>query len=905
MVKHFITAVIAAMMAACVVPARADTDLALDKMCPATNFEKYFLNTSVTEMTPDDSSVDYPWDTYWCLLDGATTVIPAEQSAGLATVTKYAAGEGNFAPELRPALYSNDVSNTKYLSISTAGETLFRTVLPYGYFDGTGSFSRTHYGTDDPPYLSSVSLDAVDGKTLYFDTMVEFIATPEYQPLDGDEKIQIYLHEDETSGETNIVVVSGYMGPSDTEVQIVTNRITSVDVADGSWHRVTIVAEEGEAGPEGMLTTFFTLYLDSTVRLKTSDGTWKFMSLARSGGVTLRGIGFRGTGSIDDIVITDENPLPEIPAVQVPVTFGEHITSVTVYDQTFTSSPGTYNAQSEDEKFKKQSITAEMDDGWIPYIQHNGEEIRLDRLPAKTTAAALIAEGGIILSAKEYTVTVNGVGYISLFDASYSMTKDSATYEVVLQGDQDMSQNDDYCMFMSGKVIIDLNGYSIYADADTIGTVLYINGADVTIINSYTSERSYIYGGAECAIFNNSGSLTLGTGDSSADEFTIGNGNSTGYIFVIKGALQVLGGWYKNVPTYDGVDEVPPEEYAPFGYSLQQTVTSDPYYELAPALYMQLDETEVLTYTGAALAPTRYVYFGERLLNKSDYTVSYTDVNGDPVSAVIDAGDYTITASGLGDYEGYGCSADFTVNPASIADATVTFTPEQGVYTGTDATPEVTVTLELEGKDVTLVADTDYTLAWNPAEVVTRGRYTLTVTGIGNFTGTVKAYFTVGEKTTDPATVDGVEYDTPDDVLAAANSTTLMAFPDSWEVDTATATITYGGATATFPEYYDLVAVEDGYALVLNELALPDYTEETPLAVEDDAFVVSITGDSQYTTLWYRLEQYDPIDADDPCAVSDWVEGKAGETLSIARPTDATRGFYRIAVTDVPDKELP
>ena len=149
----------------------------------------------------------------------------------------------------------------------------------------------------------------------------------------------------------------------------------------------------------------------------------------------------------------------------------------------------------------------------------------------------------------------------------------------------------------------------------------------------------------------------------------------------------------------------------------------------------------------------------------------------------------------------------------------------------------------------------------------------------------------------------------PDSVVEAANSASrLIVFPDTWEVDADANTISYGGATASFPEYYDLVAVDGGYVLELNDLALPAVSEvrddvagttRRPVAVEDDAFVVAITLDSQFPGLWYRLEQYDPIDADEPCLVGDWVRGQSGTSLSIDRDEDDDSGFYRIGVTDV------
>lgn len=84
-------------------------------------------------------------------------------------------------------------------------------------------------------------------------------------------------------------------------------------------------------------------------------------------------------------------------------------------------------------------------------------------------------------------------------------------------------------------------------------------------------------------------------------------------------------------------------------------------------------------------------------------------------------------------------STTFKINPASISYATVTFDPENGTYTGSAYTPNVTVTFN----GATLVEDRDYTLSWDKSDITNADTYTVTVTGEGNFEGTTERTFTI------------------------------------------------------------------------------------------------------------------------------------------------------------------
>lgn len=92
-----------------------------------------------------------------------------------------------------------------------------------------------------------------------------------------------------------------------------------------------------------------------------------------------------------------------------------------------------------------------------------------------------------------------------------------------------------------------------------------------------------------------------------------------------------------------------------------------------------------------------------------------------------------------------------TIVPRNLNSATVTFDNTKYVYTGQPIVPEVTV--ELSGK--TLVRDVDYTVTCS--DNINPGTANLTITGKGNYTGSINTSFVVERVYTLSMTIDGVE----------------------------------------------------------------------------------------------------------------------------------------------------
>ncbi|MCI9004820.1 MAG: leucine-rich repeat protein, partial [Lachnospiraceae bacterium] len=149
---------------------------------------------------------------------------------------------------------------------------------------------------------------------------------------------------------------------------------------------------------------------------------------------------------------------------------------------------------------------------------------------------------------------------------------------------------------------------------------------------------------------------------------------------------------------------------------------------------VSLEETSY-TYDGSAKTPAVTVTLnGKTLVLNTDYSVSYNNN--------IEVGTADVSISGMGNYTS-SVTAHFTITKAvevvkaDISKATVTLEETSYTYDGSAKTPAVTV--NLDGK--TLVLNTDYSVSYsNNIEV---GTADVSISGMGNYTGSATAHFTI------------------------------------------------------------------------------------------------------------------------------------------------------------------
>ncbi|WP_143040111.1 beta strand repeat-containing protein [Xylanibacter ruminicola] len=224
------------------------------------------------------------------------------------------------------------------------------------------------------------------------------------------------------------------------------------------------------------------------------------------------------------------------------------------------------------------------------------------------------------------------------------------------------------------------------------------------------------------------------------------------------------------------------------------------------------------TWTGSGLTPVITVKDGEtELIKNTDYTVTA------PSGTIQDAGDYTYTISGVGNYSGEK-AATFTISPKAVTNDGITIAAiADKTYTGSAIEPGVTV----NDGEKTLTLGTDYTIGYSAN--VNVGTATATITGKGNYSGEKAATFTIIPKavTNDGITIAAIDVQTytgsaiePEvTVTDGEKNLTLgtdyeVAYSNNISAGTATVTITgqgnyKGETTATFTIAQKAVTSDD------------------------------------------------------------------------------------------------
>ena len=162
--------------------------------------------------------------------------------------------------------------------------------------------------------------------------------------------------------------------------------------------------------------------------------------------------------------------------------------------------------------------------------------------------------------------------------------------------------------------------------------------------------------------------------------------------------------------------------------TLNFTITPKPISECTTTL-----SATTYTYDGTAKTPTVTVKNGTKtLVSGTDYNVAYSNNTK--------AGTATVTVTGKGNYSGT-LSKAYTISKDAISSCTVTLSATSYTYSGSAKKPTVTV----KDGTKTLVSGTDYTVAYS--NNTKAGTATVTVTGKGNYSGTLKKTFTIKAKT--------------------------------------------------------------------------------------------------------------------------------------------------------------
>lgn len=200
-----------------------------------------------------------------------------------------------------------------------------------------------------------------------------------------------------------------------------------------------------------------------------------------------------------------------------------------------------------------------------------------------------------------------------------------------------------------------------------------------------------------------------------------------------------------------------------------------------------ISEISDCTFTGGQNTPVPTVTYGSVTLTRNtDYTLTYSDH--------VNAGTATVTVTGKGNYNGTR-TISFTIDPASISSCTLNSVAGH-TYTGNAIEPEVRIRNSVRY----LVSGQDYTVSY--ANNINVGTANVTVTGTGNYTGTLETTFSIYKKSVASLTVSeipdqaytGNKVEPSITITDADNSRTLV--PGTDYTVTYTGNISIGRASA-------------------------------------------------------------------------------------------------------------
>lgn len=273
------------------------------------SFESY--NGGETNLTgksdiPDPGSID----------DGMYFLFEGDSDSSVVTNAGAAFTEKTTA-------YFNGTSNQKFLALDTEGGTLWRSI--------------NTLGTDELGTAKSVASTGT-----YLDTLVQFTVTEDEEPEVGaSDKLAIWLGV-ETNGVgevigTNLLVKAAVV--DDLGGTTATTFTLNSEVIPGNWYRLTVKAitdiTDGEMIPgfqiyiDGVLATSTTPTLTSEyLEVLDSDSHYDdlvagkyFASLVKMSALSLQGVGFKGTGAVDEIVWTDDPNTISAATIEFTLTY--------------------------------------------------------------------------------------------------------------------------------------------------------------------------------------------------------------------------------------------------------------------------------------------------------------------------------------------------------------------------------------------------------------------------------------------------------------------------------------------------------------------------------------------------------------------------------------------------------
>ena len=294
----------------------------------AISFEGYtagfqFTNGQAEKDENGEDNPDSPFFLYFGDQDGSSV--------------KAFGGENAVAPAIRrPLAFANASPNANYLDLSTEGGILWRSISKTIQDSGTNKLGTAQAVADG----------------IYLDTLVQFTPTEDggTPELTDEDKLAIWLNVDSstTPATTNLMVRAAVIAMDYTPTAT-TFTITNKAVVAGMWYRLTVKAIpdicEGDGIPAFQikldgdvlmsdtptLASDYLAYMqDTEYETELNNGALFASLMGFDDSPTLTAVGFKGSGALDDIVWTTEDPFAGGSGGDYQVTIGDAVVPITL-----------------------------------------------------------------------------------------------------------------------------------------------------------------------------------------------------------------------------------------------------------------------------------------------------------------------------------------------------------------------------------------------------------------------------------------------------------------------------------------------------------------------------------------------------------------------------------------------
>lgn len=380
----------------------------------------------------------------------------------------------------------------------------------------------------------------------------------------------------------------------------------------------------------------------------------------------------------------------------------------------------------------------------------------------------------VFQSGEEQTLYIGGTGAldnVSAFSVPWGAYKNTVTGLVIADG---ITAVGDYSFYQHRALKTASLPYSLmsvgqyaFSGCSGIGTLNVPGGVKVLGTSAFDTRNTVFFTGTnleweeiggdksvpgstvKCAYFlpfdlTKNGRLTL-----AGAEYTFSGRQLTPEPAVVYGGKRLVRGTdyqvsYKN--NFDaGTATVTVKGTGSYTGTLTEQFVIRPY----PIADARVTDLKDQTYDGKAKKPVFSVRMTSGtdsfLINeKEDYTVAYSNNT--------EAGTATVTITGTGNFTGTK-KVTFRISPASISGAEITGI-EDKVWSGEARSQNPGVKLRLDGRSVTLKKGSDYKLTYKDNTEV--GRATVTISGTGNYTGSVSRTFRIQARSIEKAVVSGL-----------------------------------------------------------------------------------------------------------------------------------------------------